>query len=249
MVRYWWDFGEDLVCPPVDFSYTRCYHISRHDEAGLVHHIMEVSTMHVLILASTPGAAEEMRATLGDMVDRYTVALTWADAISYLENDSPDLVLIERTSLTRVEPATLLNLAEPGCWPPLILVDAPAAGARDGVTLTKHLVEAWPPSYQIGELRIDTRKKRAGLGERLVTLPPLQYRLLLALAKRAGEVVSYRELLQAVWGYDGEDNEARELLKVHIRQIRRRLGLDPEEHPYIRSVRGFGYMLALPEED
>lgn len=249
MVRYWWDFGEDLVCPPVDFSYTRCYHISRHDEAGLVHHIMEVSTMHVLILAPTPGAAEEMRATLGDMVDRYTVALTWADAISHLENDSPDLVLIERTSLTRMEPATLLNLAEPGRWPPLILVDAPAAGARDGVTLTKRFVEAWPPSYQIGELRIDTRKKRAGLGERLVTLPPLQYRLLLALAKRAGEVVSYRELLQAVWGYDGEDNEARELLKVHIRQIRRRLGLDPEEHPYIRSVRGFGYMLALPEED
>jgi len=214
---------------------------------------MEVSTMHVLILAPTPGVAGEMRATLGDIADRYTVVLTWADAISCLENDSendsPDLVLIERAALTRMEPATLLNLAEPGRWPPLILVDTPAGGARDGVVLTKRLVEAWPPSYQIGELCIDTRKKRAGLGERLVTLPPLQYRLLLALAKRVGEVVSYRELLQAVWGYDGEDNEARELLKVHIRQIRRRLGLDPEEHPYIRSVRGFGYMLAPPGED
>ncbi len=106
-----------------------------------------------------------------------------------------------------------------------------------------------PLSYQIGELHIDTRKKRAGLGGRWVTLPPIQYRLLLALARRAGEVVSYRELLRAVWGYDGDDTEARELLKEHIRRIRRRLGLDLEERPYIRSVRGFGYMLAPPDED
>ncbi|MDY7079848.1 MAG: winged helix-turn-helix domain-containing protein [Chloroflexota bacterium] len=39
------------------------------------------------------------------------------------------------------------------------------------------------------------------------------------------------------------------MVKVHIRQIRRRLGLDPEKHPYIRSVRCFGYVLAPPDED
>jgi len=88
-----------------------------------------------------------------------------------------------------------------------------------------------------------------GLGERWVTLPPLQYRLLLTLAQHAGEVVSYQDLLRAVWGHDGNDNEARELLKVHIRQIRRRLNLDPERQRYIRSVRGFGYMLISPEDD
>jgi hypothetical protein len=78
--------------------------------------------------------------------------------------------------------------------------------------LTKRLPNGSSPTYQVGELCIDIRKKRAGLGERRVTLPPL-------------------------------------LLKVHIHQIRRRLGLDPEEHPYIRSVLGFGYMLVPPEED
>jgi DNA-binding response OmpR family regulator len=55
--------------------------------------------------------------------------------------------------------------------------------------------------------------------------------------------------LRVVWGYEAEESEARELVKVHIRQIRRRLGLDPEKYPYIRSVRGFGYMLAPPDED
>lgn len=205
--------------------------------------------MHILIFAPTPDAAEEMQAVMDNPADHYTVATTWTDILSALEEAPPDLVLIERTALSRLEPTTLLNLTEPGRWPPLILVDIPATGVRNGVVLARHLVQAYPPIVQIGELCIDTRKKRVGLGEHWVTLPPLQYRLLSALARRAGEVVSYRELLRAVWGYDGEDNEARELIKVHIRQIRRRLRLDPEEHPYIHSVRGFGYMLAPPGED
>jgi DNA-binding winged helix-turn-helix (wHTH) protein len=203
--------------------------------------------MHILILAPTPSVAEEIQASLGDTADRCTVAGTWADVHSSLEGDSPDLILVERSALARMEPTILLNLTEPGRWPPLLLVDA--AGVRNGVILTKRLGRGSPSLYQVGDLRIDTRKKRVGLGGRWVTLPPLQYRLLLALAERAGEVVSYQELLQAVWGYDGEAREARELLKVHVRQIRRRLGLDPEENPYVRSVRGFGYMLASPEED
>jgi hypothetical protein len=154
--------------------------------------------MHILIFAPTGGAAEEMQAALGDAAERYTVAVTWLDVLSSLEEDAPDLILIERAALARLEPTTLLNLTEPGRWPPLIFVDTPDGGARDGVLLTKRLAQAAVPSYQIGELRIDTRKKRVGLGACWVRLPPLQYRLLLTLAKRTGEVVSYRELLRAV---------------------------------------------------
>ncbi|MDY7079135.1 MAG: winged helix-turn-helix domain-containing protein [Chloroflexota bacterium] len=205
--------------------------------------------MHVLVFSPTHSAAEKMKIAAGDAADRYSIAVTWPDVLSSLEEDFPDLILIERVALARMEPTTLLNMTEPGRWPPLIFVDTPSAGAQDGIMLTRRLVQAPVSVLQVGELCIDTRKKRVGLGERWVRLPPLQYRLLLTLAKRAGEVVSYRELLQAVWGYDGEDNEARELLKVHVRQIRRRLGLYPEEHTYIHSVRGFGYMLAPPEED
>jgi DNA-binding response OmpR family regulator len=205
--------------------------------------------MHILILAPTPDALENIRAVLGDTVSLCTVATTWSEVISAIEDDRPDLVLIERAALNRREPATLLNLIEPGRWPPLLLIDAPTADVKGGTAVARHLVKASPQYYQVGDLRIDTHKKRVGLGERWVNLPPIQYRLLLSLAKRAGQVIDYRELLQEVWGYDGEDREARELLKVHIRQIRRRLGLDPEEHHYIHSVRGFGYMLAPPEDD
>ncbi|HUV88402.1 MAG TPA: winged helix-turn-helix domain-containing protein [Anaerolineae bacterium] len=205
--------------------------------------------MHVLIFALTLGIAEEIQTALDDTADRYTVAITWPDVLASLEDDAPDVVLVERAALAPLEPTILLDLTDPSRWPPVVLVDAPAAGAKEGVVLTQRLAQAVFSFYQIGKLRIDTRKKRVELGPRRVTLPPLQYRLLLTLAKRAGEVVSHRELLRAVWGYDGDDNEARELLKVHIRQIRRRLRLDQEEHPYIHSVRGFGYMLIAPEEE
>jgi len=207
--------------------------------------------MHILILASTSNVAEEMQVTLGDVADRYTVVAAWSDIISSLDHDHPDLILIERAALTRMELTTLLNLTEPGRWPPSLLVDAPAADARDGIVVTRRLVQAASQYYQIGELCIDTRRKRVRLGERWVTLPPIQYRLLLTLAERAGEVIDCQQLLRLVWGYDAGEIEARELVKVHIRQIRRRLGLglDQEEHPYIRSVRGFGYVLAPPDED
>jgi DNA-binding response OmpR family regulator len=210
---------------------------------------MEVVTMHILILAPTPSTARQIQAVLDDTACHCTLANTWSDVTSFLENALPDLILVERIALAQIELATLFSLAEASRWPPLLLVGTAAASAKEGIAVAQRLARETPHYYQIGHLRIDTRRKRAGLGERWVALPPIQYRLLLTLAKRAGEVIDCQELLRVVWGYDAEETEARELVKVHIRQIRRRLGLDPEKHHYIHSVRGFGYMLAPPGED
>ncbi|RLC65909.1 MAG: hypothetical protein DRI48_05935 [Chloroflexi bacterium] len=205
--------------------------------------------MHVLAFAQFPDVVEKIQPILSDVVDRCTIATTWSDVLSSVEEDCPDLILIERMALGRVDFTTLLNLMEPDRWPPLLLVDTLVSPADGGIALTRRLSRPSSPLYQVGDLRVDTRRKRVGLGERWVTLPPLQYRLLLTLVRRSGEVVDYRELFKAVWGYDGDESEARELLKVHVRQIRRRLSLDAEEQPYIHSVRGFGYMVVPPEEE
>ena len=204
--------------------------------------------MHILILESSPGGTAKMRAAVRDVAERCEVVAAWSDVVSRLANDPPDVVLAARAALAQMELPVLLRLTQPGYCPPLVLVDPSAAEAKIGVTVGQRFSEEVPPCYEIGELRIDTRRKRATVGERWVALPPIQYRLLLALARRAGEVVDCRELIRTVWGYDAEQIESRELVKVHIRQIRRRLGLDPESHYYIHSVRGFGYMLAPPEE-
>lgn len=205
--------------------------------------------MHILILASSTDSAEAMQVALDDTTDHCTVVINWADVVASLEKDRPTLVVVERAALVQVELSTLLRLTEPGGWPPLLIVDTLATEGQRGVATARRLVQPLPQYHQIGDLRIDTRKRRASLGERWITLPPIQYRLLLALAQREGEVIGCQKLLQLVWGYDAEEADARELVKVHIRQIRRRLGLNPETHNYIHSVRGFGYMLARPEEE
>jgi len=205
--------------------------------------------MHIVILASNSELAMQIRAALDDTADRYTDAAAWSDVVAHLKSDRPDLIVVERAVLAQTKLSTLNTLIEPGRWPPLLLVDAPTDGARDEINVLRRLNQVVPDRYQIGDLHVDIRKRRARLGEHWVTLPPIQYRLLLALAKRAGEVVNCQELLRAGWGYEAGETEARELIKVHIRQIRRRLGLDPEKRHYIRSVRGFGYMLAAPEDD
>jgi DNA-binding winged helix-turn-helix (wHTH) protein len=205
--------------------------------------------MHIVILATTADIAGKMQAALGSMADQYTTVTAWADILSLPKNDWPNLVLVERSVLTRTELSILNSMAEPGRWPPVLLVDAPASDAGAGVVVVQRITQKMPHYYQVGDLHIDTHKRRAKLGERWVTLPPIQYRLLLALAKRAGEVLGCQELLRVVWGYEAEESEARALVKVHIRQIRRRLGLEQETQHYIRSVRGFGYILSPPEED
>jgi len=205
--------------------------------------------MHILILAMTPEVASEMQSSLGNVADRYTVVTAWANVFPLLKNDRPDLILVERSVLTQTNLSTLNSLAGLDRWPPLLLVDAPGNRTALGVKIAKRITQGSPLYYRIGDLHIDTRKRRARVSEHWVTLPPIQYRLLLTLAKRSGEVLDCQELLRAVWGYEAEESEARELVKVHIRQIRRRLGLDPEKHHYIRSVRGFGYMLISPDED
>lgn len=66
------------------------------------------------------------------------------------------------------------------------------------------------------------------------------------LAEHAGEVVEYDDLIQAGWECAPQEIEARDLLKFHIRQIRRKLGIKADSSDYLRAVRGFGYILEDP---
>jgi len=119
---------------------------------------------------------------------------------------SPGRVILndERTALPghdQIVLCGLLNAAGAGNFP---LNDA---------LYRRALVLGHPsPIDEVGENR---------LGERWVTLPPIQYRLLLTLAERAGEVIACQELLRLVWGYDAGETEARvATLEVVLRQIR-----------------------------
>jgi DNA-binding response OmpR family regulator len=100
------------------------------------------------------------------------------------------------------------------------------------------------PVITVGGLAIDTRSYEVTVDGRPVELARKEFELLVALARRAGEVVSKRDLLSEVWQlpWGGSDRT----VDVHASWLRRKLG-ETAAHPrYLHSVRGVGLRLAAP---
>jgi DNA-binding response OmpR family regulator len=99
----------------------------------------------------------------------------------------------------------------------------------------------------VGGLTVDPRTRSATLDGEQLELSRKEFDLLLALAQRAGEVVTKRELLAEVWRqpYGGGDRT----VDVHLSWLRRKLGESAAEPRYLHSSRGVGVRLAAPEQD
>jgi DNA-binding response OmpR family regulator len=93
----------------------------------------------------------------------------------------------------------------------------------------------------VGSLIIDRTRCRVTVGEREVLLTPTEYRLLCVVAGRPGEVVSKKELADAVWGY--YDPDIGRTLEVHVRRLRTKLKSASATSPSLETVRSFGYRL------
>lgn len=95
-----------------------------------------------------------------------------------------------------------------------------------------------PPVHQVGELEIDTARRRVHRAGVLLTLTSREFAVLEMLATRADQAVSRSELLESCWDEMAEPQS--NVLDVLISQLRRKLG----EPPLIHTVRGVGYRLA-----
>lgn len=93
----------------------------------------------------------------------------------------------------------------------------------------------------VGALRVDAESRRAKLHGKSLELTPVEFDLLLVLARRAGRVCSREQLLEDV--RDRAFNEHDRSVDVHIGSLRRKLGDAPRDPHFIRTVRSAGYML------
>jgi DNA-binding response OmpR family regulator len=100
------------------------------------------------------------------------------------------------------------------------------------------------PVIRVGGLVIDTRSYEVTVDGQPIELARKEFELLLALARRAGEVVSKREMQSEVWQlpWGGSDRT----VDVHLSWLRRKLGETAAEPRYLHSVRGVGIRLAAP---
>ncbi len=95
-------------------------------------------------------------------------------------------------------------------------------------------------------LVIDVGAREVERGDRAVALSTLEFDLLVALARAPGRVLTRRQLLEKVWGFDFFGDER--VVDVHIRSIRKELGDSAEAPELIGTVRGVGYkFLGTPE--
>lgn len=200
-----------------------------------------------------------------------TTAATAVEGMKALATDTPDAVLLD-LGLPDLDGSDVLSMIRASSQIPVIVATARDdereiirlldAGADDYLVKPFSAAQVMarlravrrraggdtagePERVSVGDLRIDPSAREAWLGSEALELNRKEFDLLLALASRAGQVVSKRELLAEVWQmpWGGADRT----VDVHLSWLRRKLGETAAAPRYLVSVRGVGVKLVDPE--
>jgi two-component system response regulator VicR len=98
------------------------------------------------------------------------------------------------------------------------------------------------PIIQVGELILDASRHETRFKDNLLTLTSLEFDLLHALARHAGQVLSRAQLLDQVWGYDYHGDVR--VVDAVIKRLRSKLRQTAPQAEIITTVRGVGYKLS-----
>lgn len=184
-------------------------------------------------------------------------------AVHEFRHSHPDLVLLDLMLPGRDGVAVCRDIrAESGV--PIIMLTAKSdtadvvggleAGADDYVAKpfkSKELIarirtrlrrtngDAGDDALSIGDLTISVSSHVVRRGGTHLPLTPLEFDLLLALAKRPTHVFTREALLDEVWGYRNAADTR--LVNVHVQRLRAKVEKDPERPEIVITVRGIGY--------
>jgi two-component system response regulator MtrA len=183
-------------------------------------------------------------------------------ALEAFRNARPDLVLLDLMLPGRdgIEVCRLIR-AESGV--PIVMLTAKSdtvdvvlgleSGADDYVVKPfkpKELVarvrarlrrsdEPVPEVLEIGDVTIDVAGHAVRRGGQVIPLTPLEFDLLVALARKPWQVFTREVLLEQVWGYRHAADTR--LVNVHVQRLRSKIERDPERPEIVVTVRGVGY--------
>jgi two-component system KDP operon response regulator KdpE len=96
--------------------------------------------------------------------------------------------------------------------------------------------------YALHGLRIDLAGGTVELNGEPVKLTPIEYKLLMVLAQHPGKVITYRKLLNAVWGSEYVDEI--HYLRIHMGRLRAKIEAIPAEPRFLLTDPGIGYRIA-----
>ncbi|MCI1956035.1 MAG: response regulator transcription factor [Oscillospiraceae bacterium] len=92
-----------------------------------------------------------------------------------------------------------------------------------------------------GRLTMDLARHSVTVGGRKIHLTQNEYKIVLLLAKHCGQVLTYSYIIEHVWGHFAADD--RQILRVNMANIRRKMEPNPAEPEYIVTEIGVGYRM------
>lgn len=217
-----------------------------------------------ILLIEGKGAGERSFAFPLDKAG-YTVTTTHkgADALQWVENNQPDLLLFDASSMRSTGARICSRLRRVLPDTPMIYLSNEALNEASGIEADVYLAQPFTPRKLLNRVRallpaddakeevvrLGTitlyRSKRSvdvgGQGERPLT--PKLAQLLEEFLRYPNQIVSRRQLMQNVWktDYIGDTRT----LDVHIRWVRECIEENPTKPKLLKTVRGKGYMLRM----
>jgi DNA-binding response OmpR family regulator len=95
----------------------------------------------------------------------------------------------------------------------------------------------------INDLVLELATGQVRRGDETINLTPTEFRLLTHLARHRGQALTRSQIVEAVWGY-APDIESEKTVNVHIRRLREKIELKPDQPSLLLTVPGIGYRLA-----
>jgi len=222
----------------------------------------------VLVVDDEEAIAEAVRARLESEGYRVVVAVDGPEAIEANREHQPDLVVLD-LMLPGMDGLEVCKRIQRDRWTPVLMLTAKteeadkvagfAVGADDYLTKPFSLrelavrvrailrrveriqnVQAQDDGpIELHGLRIDGARRRVEVDDEEISLTPLEFEILLTLAREPGVVLSRDQLMDRVWGY--RDYAGGRVVDSHVARIRRKLGEDGNDPRFIRTVHGVGY--------
>jgi DNA-binding response OmpR family regulator len=227
-----------------------------------------VSEQTILVVEDEEAIAEAVRARLENEGYLVIVANDGPEGIRLHREHSPALVVLD-LMLPGMDGLEVCKEIQKEAWTPVLMLTARteeadkvtgfAVGADDYLTKPFSLRELaarvkailrrmermrGQEQEQTGPLErhglsIDPQRRRVTVDDDEIGLTPLEFEILLALAKEPGVVLSRDALMDKVWGY--RDYAGGRVVDSHVARIRRKLNEDGNDPRFIRTVHGVGY--------
>ncbi len=228
----------------------------------------------VLVVEDDAPVRHLITATLKAHEYRFLTAASGGEAVLEASSHNPEILLLD-LGLPDMDGVEVIRRIRAWSQTPIIVIsarsedadkiDALDAGADDYLTkpfsveellarlrVTQRRLTAMqsgtPGSdavFSNGRLRIDLAAGCAYLGEGALHLTPIEFKLLVLLARNEGKVLTHKYITQQIWGSSWDNDIAS--LRVFMATLRKKLESEPDSPQYIQTHIGVGYRMIKVE--